>query len=66
MGESNNDALNKILVTLGVIETKLDQLLKSHDDHELRLRALEKARWIMVGAAAASGGVAGAIARLIG
>jgi hypothetical protein len=32
--------------TLGRIETKLDLVLKVKDDHENRLRSVEKGNWI--------------------
>lgn len=48
------------------VETKLDQLLARiipvQDDHETRLRKLERMIWIATGAALAGGGAAGAIA----
>lgn len=34
-------------------------------DHETRIRALERARWLLVGAAAAAGGLAGKLAGLL-
>lgn len=34
-------------------------------DHETRLRQLERARWLLVGAATAAGGIAGKLAGLI-
>ena len=47
---------------LAVINTKLDLLIAGKDDHELRLRRLEQFKYVMVGAAAATGGVAGSVA----
>lgn len=46
---------------LAVINTKLDLLIAGKDDHELRLRRLEQFKYVMVGAAAATGGVAGSV-----
>ena len=43
---------------LAVINTKLDVLIATRDDHELRLRKLEQFKWVMFGAGLASGGVA--------
>jgi hypothetical protein len=44
--------------------TRGDQI---HADHEQRIRALEKARWLIVGFALAVGGTGGAVAnRLLG
>lgn len=34
-----------LAVTLARIETKLDQAIRSDDDHERRLRRLEANRW---------------------
>lgn len=52
------------------IETKLDGLVQTTGergiDHETRLRALEKAKWLIVGAATVSGGAAGMIAKALG
>lgn len=70
---------------LAVINTKLDTLLIQRDDHETRLRELEKDRetpgerkerddtiaalvrfkWLLVGAAAAAGGIAGRVAQAL-
>lgn len=46
---------------LAVINTKLDLLIATRDDHEIRMRKLEQFKWLMVGAAAATGGAAGAV-----
>lgn len=46
---------------LATISVKLDLLLAGKDDHEVRLRSLEQFKWILMGAAAAVGGTAGAI-----
>lgn len=49
------------------IETKLDIVLAQHTDHEVRLRALERAKWIAAGIAAAGGGAVGTVVtRLMG
>lgn len=40
---------------LAVINTKLDTLLVQRDDHETRLRSLERFKWLLLGTAAASG-----------
>ena len=45
---------------LAVINVKLDLLLVGRDDHEARLRTLEKFKWQVAGAAAALGGATGA------
>lgn len=47
---------------LAIINTKLDVLIATRDDHELRLRKLEQFKWVLLGVAAASGGVAQAVA----
>lgn len=59
-------ALATISDRLARIETKLDALSSSSVDHEARIRALEKTKWIAIGAATAAGGLAGQIAGLIG
>lgn len=57
----------EVLDRLVRIETKLDAQLTRSDDHETRLRRLERALWLATGAAAAAGGVVGSIAsRLMG
>lgn len=49
-------------VIVARIEVKLDQALAQHADHEVRIRRLERALWMAVGAGLAGGGAAGAIA----
>lgn len=46
---------------LAVINTKLDVLIEQRTDHETRLRALERFKWLLLCAAAAGGGVAGEV-----
>jgi hypothetical protein len=46
---------------LARIETKLDQALTQHSDHETRIRKLERALWTAAGFAAAGGGAVGAL-----
>lgn len=46
---------------LARIETKLDQALANHTDHETRLRRVERALWTATGLATAAGGSLGAI-----
>lgn len=41
------------------IETKLDTYNTSSQDHEVRIRRLERALWIAVGAAGVGGGIVG-------
>lgn len=54
---------------LAVINTKLDTIIASADatriDHEIRLRKVEQFRWILLGAALASGPAFSAIAAQI-
>lgn len=47
---------------LAVINTKLDLLIEQRTDHETRLRALERFKWLVMGAAIVSGPVTNAIA----
>jgi hypothetical protein len=58
-------ALATISDRLARIETKLDGLSSGHTDHEARIRALERTKWIAVGAAAAAGGLAGQLTQLL-
>ena len=46
---------------LAAINEKLDLLIAGKDDHESRLRSLEQFKWVLLGAAAAAGGSAGAL-----
>ena len=60
-----------ILERLAVIETKIDMGATNtsnvDSDHEQRLRKLEAARWVLMGAAIALGGSSGAlVSRLLG
>ena len=52
---------DSVEVILARIETKLDRVVSDFTDHEIRIRGLEKARWILVGAAAVTGGAAGTV-----
>ena len=52
---------------LARIEVKLDAVLSKHDDHESRLRRLERALWVVTGfAAALGGGIGSVITKLLG
>lgn len=53
-------------VRLARIETKIDLFLLRSDDHETRLRALERKVWVAAGAATALGGAAGTVAQMLG
>lgn len=46
------------------IRTKVDMLVTQGTDHEGRLRALERTKWLALGVAMAAGGLAGRIAGL--
>lgn len=50
---------------LAVINTKLDLLITTRDDHEIRLRKIEQFKWIMVGASGAAGFLGGNLAPLL-
>lgn len=50
---------------LAVINTKLDLLITTRDDHEIRLRKVEQFKWVVVGVAAAAGGIAGRVVGLL-
>jgi hypothetical protein len=59
------DVEREVLDRLVSIETKLDLSIGRVDDHETRLRRLERTVWIAAGVAAAGGGAVGAVARQI-
>lgn len=59
------DAPLGIEAQLAVINTKLDLVLATRDDHETRIRGLEQFKWVFMGAAAILGGSAGALTRFI-
>jgi hypothetical protein len=44
-----------VKVQLAVISTKLDVLIEQRTDHETRVRALERFKWVLLGVAAAAG-----------
>lgn len=41
--------LQDVVTGLAVINTKLDTLIERGEDHETRVRSLEKGRWIQSG-----------------
>jgi hypothetical protein len=49
----------EVLDRLVRIETKIDSIIDRGDDHEKRIRRLERALWLAIGAAPAAGGTAG-------
>jgi hypothetical protein len=53
----------EIIERLTRIEVKLDTAISRVDDHETRIRRLERIVWVAAGAAAAGGGVVGSIAQ---
>lgn len=57
-----SEAPQSVETQLAIINTKLDVLITTRDDHETRLRKLEQFKWVLLGVAAASGGVAQAVA----
>lgn len=61
MAESSHEVLER----LTRIEVKLDTQLTRADDHEQRIRRLERLMWGAAGAAAAAGGAIGAFAQQI-
>lgn len=52
-------------VKLAIIETQTATADRVHDDHETRIRGVERFRWILFGASSAVGTLAGIIAALI-
>ena len=61
-GNDGRGAVDTLRTELAVISTKLDILIEQRSDHETRIRSLEQFKWALVGACAAGGGTAGAIA----
>lgn len=57
--------LGELSTQLAVVDTKQDGLAKSLDkvlpDHEVRIRSLEKFKWLFVGGSLVGGGGAGAL-----
>ena len=47
--------LNDIYERLGGMDEKLDRLVEQRQDHEIRLRGLERWRWILIVVAAGAG-----------
>lgn len=70
MGDDNQAAVDSSAVILARVEVKLDHALKRGDDHEIRIRALETARWKLSGFAAGIGAIVGggvgALAKVLG
>ncbi|MBX6382153.1 MAG: hypothetical protein IRZ07_04135 [Microbispora sp.] len=56
-------ASHEVLERLTRIEVKLDAAISRADDHESRLRRLERAVWVATGAAAIAGGAIGEVLR---
>lgn len=50
-----------IIESLAEIKTLLQTVVSKSEDHEVRLRSLERAKWIVAGLAAAGGGTLGSI-----
>jgi hypothetical protein len=57
----SSEDLVALIERLVRIETKLDQSNRTHDDHETRIRKLERALWLVAGAGLVGGGVAGQV-----
>lgn len=55
----------EVLERLTRIETKIDSIIDRGDDHEKRIRRLERALWVAAGAGVAGGAVVGNVARQI-
>jgi hypothetical protein len=55
------DSVDQIPVVLGRIETKLDRALEDVEDHEKRLRRVERRQAAMSGASATLGALIGAV-----
>lgn len=50
-----------VVESLTEIKTLLRQALERSEDHEARIRSLEKAKWLIAGFSAAVGGTAGSL-----
>lgn len=50
---------------LAVINTKLDLLITTRDDHEIRLRKIEQFKWIVAGVACGAGFLGGNLAPVL-
>lgn len=48
-----------IIESLAEIKTLLQSIVHKTEDHELRLRSLERTKWLIAGLAAAGGGTIG-------
>lgn len=70
----STDEVNQILIRLAVMDAKLDTIgtdnsrgEQVHQDHEQRIRSLERVRWAIFGFGIAIGGGSGAaLTRLFG
>lgn len=58
-GSAGDPVTAGVETRLAVMDTKLDALLNQRDDHETRIRRLERWVWIATGAAAAIGSAVG-------
>ena len=45
----NGKFQNEVIATLSRLETKMNGVCKKQDDHEKRIRFLEKSIWIAIG-----------------
>lgn len=65
--EEVRTTVNDVRSDVRVLGEKFTQHQRQTEDHELRLRKLERALWIVAGAAAAGGGgVASLLSRVLG
>lgn len=67
-GESIGDlrvAVARVEEKVDGLGSKLDAVLRMEDDHENRLRRLERAGYVAIGLAVASGGAAGAFSSML-
>lgn len=56
-----NEHEKYIIESLVEIKTLLQGVLSKSEDHESRIRSLERAKWLIAGIAAAGGGTAGTL-----
>lgn len=57
--------MDELVRRLEAAVTRLEGLTKGHDDHELRLRALEQYKWKLIGVASAAAAALGVLLRFL-
>lgn len=57
---------NELILLIGRLDGKMDTLLMQQNNHDDRLRELEKGRWFNLGVAAAVSGIVSTLIALMG